>query len=129
MPEYPDTMVYSARHIWVKPSADTDEAYIGVTDFLTEELGEITTIDLPMVGDEVERDDLCIHFHVRNRIRHSRCPLTGRILEVNQEVLDNPGLLYLDYQANWLFKMEFDDRDELDQMMSGTQYAKYLDSL
>ena len=129
MPEYPDDMVYSPRHIWVKASADSDTAYIGVTDFLTEELGEITSIDLPMVGDEVERDGLFIHFHLRNRIRHFRCPLTGRVVEVNQEVLDNPGLLYLDYQANWLFKMEFDDRDELDLMMSGTQYAKYLDSL
>ena len=66
---------------------------------------------------------------IRNRIKHLRCPLTGRVLDINREVLDDPRLLYMDWQKNWLFKMEFDDRDELDLLMSGAQYAKYLDSL
>ncbi len=129
MSEYPDNLVYSVRHIWAKPNKAKKIAYIGVTDYLTEELPGIDSIDLPMVGDEVEMDSLCIHIHVRNRIRHFRCPLTGRVLEVNQEVLDDPGVLFVDYLNNWLFKMEFDDIDELDMLMSGSQYAKYLDSL
>lgn len=129
MSEYPDSLMYSQRHIWAKPSKKANTAYIGVTDYLTDLLPEIDSIDLPMVEDEIEIDSLCIHFHVHNSIRHFRSPLTGRILEVNQEVLDDPSLLYVDYQKYWLFKMEFDDRNELDLLMNGTQYAKHLDSL
>ena len=130
MSEYPDSLVYSQRHIWAsKPKKNSNTVLIGVTDYVTDEFDEIDSLDLPLVGDELEMDSLSIHIHIRNRIKHFRCPLTGRVLEVNQDVLDDPGLLYLDWQKNWLFKMEFDDRDELDLLMSGSQYTKYLDSL
>lgn len=129
MAEYPDSLVYSNRHVWAKANKKDNTALIGVTDYVTEEFAEIDSIDLPMKDDELEMDSLVIHIHIRNRIKHLRCPLTGRVLEINREVLDDPRLLYLDWQKNWLFKMEFDDRDELDLLMSGTQYAKYLDSL
>ena len=67
--------------------------------------------------------------HTGLRKKQVRCPLTGRVLEVNQEVLDDPTLLFKDYRANWLFRMEFDEPDELDLLMSGLQYARYLDEL
>ncbi|MBO7742017.1 MAG: hypothetical protein J6S21_05630 [Victivallales bacterium] len=129
MAEYPDSLVYSTRHVWAKANKRENTALIGVTDYVTEEFAEIDSIDLPMKDDELEMDSLVIHIHIRNRIKHLRCPLTGRVLDINREVLDDPRLLYMDWQKNWLFKMEFDDRDELDLLMSGAQYAKYLDSL
>lgn len=130
MSEYPEELRYSKSHIWVMPAADQPgAAYIGITDFLTEELPEMDCIDLPMVGDEFELDALCIHIHIGNRIRHFRTPLTGRVLEVNQDVLDDPGRLYVDWQNNWLIKMEYDEQNELDLLMSASQYAKYLDNL
>ena len=104
-------------------------AYVGITDYLADELGGIDSIDVPLEGDELEMDSLVIHIHVRNRIRHFRCPLTGRVLSVNQDVLDDPALIYLDWHEAWLFKMEYDDPDETSQLMNGQQYTRYLDSL
>lgn len=104
-------------------------AYVGITDYLADELGGIDSIDVPLEGDELEMDSLVIHIHVRNRIRHFRCPLTGRVLAVNQDVLDDPALIYLDWHEAWLFKMEYDDPDETSQLMNGQQYTRYLDSL
>ena len=104
-------------------------AYVGITDYLADELGGIDSIDVPLEGDELEMDSLVIHIHVRNRIRHFRCPLTGRVLAVNQDVLDEPALIYLDWHEAWLFKMEYDDPDETSQLMNGQQYTRYLDSL
>ena len=104
-------------------------AYVGITDYLADELGGIDSIDVPLEGDELEMDSLVIHIHVRNRIRHFRCPLTGRALAVNQDVLDDPALIYLDWHEAWLFKMEYDDPDETSQLMNGQQYTRYLDSL
>ena len=129
--EYPDsnTLGFNEHHVWAQTSKKNHTALVGITDFLAEELTDIASIDIPMEGDEVEMDSLVIHLHVKNRIRHVRCPLTGRVLEVNQEVLDDPSQIYLDWHKAWLFKMEYDDPNELNLLMNGPQYATYLDNL
>ena len=129
MAEYPESLVFSTRHVWAMPNKKKTRAKVGVTDYFLESIGEIDNIELPMVGDELEAESLCISFHLANGIKHLRCPLTGRVTAVNQDVLDDPTPLYTDYQANWLFEMEVDDLSEFDQLMSGSQYSKYLDSL
>ena len=80
MSDYPDNRVYSKRHVWAQPDGKKMTATIGLTDFLTEELDVIDSIDLPLIGDELEMDSFCIHLHVHNHIRHVRSPLTGRVL-------------------------------------------------
>ena len=130
--EYSDDMSYSRSHVWVYVESNKEDkhyAKIGITDYLVEELGNIENIDLPLEDDELEIDVPVILLHTGQRKKQVRCPLTGRVLEVNQEVLDDPTLLFKDYRANWLFRMEFDDPDELDLLMSGLQYARYLDEL
>ncbi|MCQ2397587.1 MAG: hypothetical protein MJ106_07825 [Lentisphaeria bacterium] len=129
MAEYPDNRVYNTHHVWAQCTPKTRTALVGITDFLAEEMGNIDSIDVPMEADELEMDSLVIHIHVKSRLRHFRCPLTGRVLEVNQDVLDDPAQIYLDWKKAWLFKMEYDDPDELDLLMNGTQYTHHLDSL
>ena len=129
MAEYPDNRYYSERHIWVQPNMKKGTAKVGFTDYLLEEFASIDSLDLPMAGDELETDALCIHVHIGNRIRHFRCPLTGRATLINQDVQDNPSLLYLDNSNDWLFEMEFDEKEELENLLSGSQYANYLDKL
>ncbi|MBO4619598.1 MAG: hypothetical protein J5654_05750, partial [Victivallales bacterium] len=130
--EYSDDMSYSRSHVWVYVESNRAEkhyAKVGITDYLVEELANIENIDLPLEDDELEIDVPVILLHTGLRKKQVRCPLTGRVLEVNQEVLDDPTLLFKDYRANWLFRMEFDEPDELDLLMSGLQYARYLDEL
>lgn len=127
--EYSDKVSYTKKHVWAKTDSKKNTAYVGVTDFLTEELQAIDCIDLPLVGDELEQGAFCFHLHVGSRIFHFRSPLTGRCLEINKEVMDSPGLLHLDANENWLFKMEYDEPDELDDLMNGSQYTSYLDDL
>ena len=127
----PADFYYSKKHIWIKAEAESDPqmAMIGIAEELAEELGEILSIDLPMRGDELEIDVLCIYLHIFNHIRHLGSPLTGRVIEINKEVLDNPALLHLAPYKHWLFKMEYDEPDEFDLLMSKSQYSKYLDHL
>ncbi len=129
MSDYPENRVYSKRHVWAKPNRKNLTATVGLTDFFVEELAAIVSIDLPLVDDELEMDSFCLHLHVQNSMRHVRAPLTGRVLEVNKDVQDNPTLIHLAPHDNWLFKMEFDDEDELDMLMNGTQYTRFLDRL
>lgn len=127
--EYPAGLYFTKRHIWALPNTEDNTALVGISDFLADELGNIDGIDVPSVGDEVEMESICIHIHVSNHVRAFRCPLTGRVVEVNQDVIDDPTQIYMDYYGSWLFKMEFDDPAELDILMDGAQYSKYLDEL
>lgn len=129
MYECPEECYYSKKHIWIKPEPGGQMAMIGIAEELAEELGKILSIDLPMVGDEIEIDILCIHLHIFGKIRHFGSPLTGRVIEINKEVLDSPALLHLAPYKHWLLKMEFDEPDEFDLLMSRSQYSKYLDHL
>lgn len=124
-----DTRVYSNRHLWAQPNAKKKTALIGITDFLSEELGEIVSIDMPLLGDELDMESFCIHLHLRGRMHHLRSPLSGRVLEINKDVQDNGNLIHLDPYKHWLYKMEYDDKDELDLLMSPAQYGRFVDQL
>lgn len=127
MAEEKDTRSFSKRHLWAKLDEDNGIAYIGITDYLVEQLDEFDSIDMPIPGDEVEQDGMCIHLHLAHHIHHLRSPLTGRVLENNKEVLDNCNLVHLDPNKYWLFSMEYDDESELDMLMDARQYADFLD--
>ena len=103
-----DRRAFTNRHTWVLPDEDKNIATVGITDYLTEELVAIQSIDMPLVGDELEMDTFCIHLHLAKRIHHLRSPLSGRVVEINKDVQDNPSLLHLDPFKNWLYRMEFD---------------------
>lgn len=129
MNEYTDNKSFSKRHLWAYPDVKHSTATVGITDFLVEELTAIDSVDLPIIGDELDLDSFCIHLHVGSQIRHLRAPLTGRVIEINKDVQDNPSLIHLSPLTNWLMKMEYDDQDEFDLLMDGSQYSRYLDTL
>jgi glycine cleavage system H protein len=130
MIELPENLVYSLRHIWIDIEDDDDcIAAIGITEHLQEELPEILSIDLPLVGDELEIDAPCVHLHLEDGIRDLVCPLTGRVKEINREVLDNPDLLHVAPYRNWIFRMEFDEPDELDLLLPADKYLSYVETL
>ncbi len=126
---HPQGLSYSTRHLWVRIERAEHTATVGVTEELAEQLGKILSVDMPMVGDELDMESFCIHLHLANRIHHLRSPLTGRVLEINREVLDSAGLLHISPYDNWLYRMEFDDPEELHLLMSPEQYTRFLDNL
>lgn len=129
MLEHPDDLSYSRRHLWVRMDEEAGIGTVGITEDLTEQFDEILSIDMPMVGDEFDMDTFCIHLHLRTRIHHLRSPLTGRITEINREVLDEPGLIILAPYVHWFCRMEYDDEEEVHLLMSADQYSRYLDHL
>ena len=127
--EYPKDLQYTQAHVWVKVEEKRHRARVGITEELAEKLREILSIDMPMVGDELEMDEPCLHLHRDKSIHSLASPLTGRITEINKEVLDKPGLIFLEPYVNWLFCMEYDEDEELEMLMNAHQYATYLDTL
>jgi len=127
---HPDDLLYTSRHLWVRLHPEESQAEVGITDELQDRIPEITSIDMPMVGDELEMDSACVLLHLAtSRLRKLHSPLTGRVLDINRDVLDRPELIHLKPYGSWLFRMEYDEEDELEMLMDAARYARYLDSL
>lgn len=129
MSEPNENMGFTNRHTWVLPDMESGTALIGITEYLANKLDAIESLDMPVVGDELDMDSFCIHLHLTKKIHHLRSPLSGRVLEINKEVLDTPALIHRDPYANWLYKMEFDDPDELEMLLDANRYTRFIDQL
>jgi len=125
----PINLLYSGQHVWVLIKHEQREATVGVTEDLMEELGEILSIDVPLVDDELEIDHECIHLHLPNHVFGIGAPLTGRATEINRDVLDDPSLLHLRPYEHWVYRMEFDEAEEVEMLMDSEQYTRFLDQI
>lgn len=121
----PEELKYSKEHIWVR--VEGGRAVIGITDYAQEELGRVTSVELPEVGDELEQEDSFGSIEARKTVADLYAPISGPILEINEELLENPSLLNEDpYDSAWLAVIEIVDPEELNLLLSADEYADSL---
>lgn len=117
-------LLYSESHEWVK--VDGDIAIIGVTDFAQSEMGDITYVDLPAEGDEVEKD---ADFGALESVKASSdlySPVTGTVSERNLDLEDAPERLNEDPYGNWIIRVHYSNPAELDELMDAEAYAQFI---
>ncbi len=117
-------LYYSNDHEWVK--VEGDEAFVGITDYAQEHLGDIVYVELPEVDDEFAKED---SFSVVESVKAASdvyLPVSGKILAVNEALEDDPALLNTDAYENWIVKITLSDKAELDELMSSEEYEKFL---
>lgn len=117
-------LLYSKSHEWVK--LDGDVAVVGVSDFAQSEMGDITYVDLPDEGDEVSKGE---DFGALESVKASSelySPVSGKIVEVNTELEENPALVNEDPYTNWIIKVQLSDKDELSSLMDAAAYEASL---
>ncbi len=123
--DFPDELRYSKEHIWVR--LEGKRAIIGITDYAQEELGTITAIELPDIGDELEQDDSFGSVEARKTVAELYAPVSGEVAEVNEELHTAPELVNDDpYDSGWLVAVEIVDPDELNSLMSPEDYMEYI---
>lgn len=121
------TLKYTEDHEWVL-TADDGTALIGVTDFAQEQLGELVYIELPAVGDEVEKGDAVAVIESVKSASDLLMPVSGEIMEVNEELDSDPGQVNEDAMgAGWFIKVKLADESELDELMDEDKYLDGLD--
>ncbi|MCQ2175283.1 MAG: glycine cleavage system protein GcvH [Bacteroidales bacterium] len=111
---------YSESHEWVKVEGNV--AVIGVSDFAQKEMGAITYVDAPEVGDEFEKGE---EFGALESVKAASdlfCPLSGKVVEVNEALEDAPELINEDAFANWIIKVEMSDPSEVDTLLDAAGY-------
>lgn len=117
-------LLYTEDHEWLKVEGDT--AYIGITDFAQNQLGDIVYVELPEVGDEIEKEDVFSAIESVKAASDSYMPVDGEVLEVNEELEDAPELLNTDAFENWIIKIRLTDESQLDDLMSSGEYEEYI---
>lgn len=126
MSNVPKYLKYSREHEWIKVDGNT--GVVGITDFAQKSLGDIVFIELPGVGDEITAGDT---FGVVESVKAASdlyAPVSGKVIEVNEEVLDSPQLVNEDpYGKGWMIKVEITNEAELEELLSPEDYEKLLE--
>ncbi len=116
-----DKTKYSDEHLWVR--IDGESAYIGLTDFLQEKLGELVSVNLPEAGEEIERGEPLGEVESAGELRELIAPVTGIVLATNPDVEDQPSLINEDpMRDGWLLEIELRDEEELGELMDLEEY-------
>ena len=121
----PADLKYTKEHEWAK--IDGNVVTIGVTDFAQSELGDIAWLDMPAVGDETKKGDPFGTIEAVKTVEDLYAPLTGKIIEVNGELLDSPELVNDDpYGKGWIAKLEYSDKSEIENLLSAEEYSELI---
>ncbi len=122
----PEDYYYTENHEWVV--VDGKEAKIGITNHAQEELGDIVFVELPEVGDVFEQEEDFAVVESVKAVSDVYAPVSGEVLEVNEELLDQPELVNEEpYTAGWIVKFEMKDEGELGNLMDSNEYAQFLE--
>lgn len=124
MNKFPKELLYTPTHEWIRVEED-GTAVIGITDHAQALLGELVFVELPDIGIDVHAsDEVCVVESVKSA-SDVYCPLTGRILAVNEDLEEAPSLVNKDpYEDGWLFKVSIEDPDELKEFLDADEYQE-----
>ena len=116
-------LYYSESHEYVKVAGNV--GYIGITDYAQHALGTIVYVDMPDVDDDVEMDEDFGAIESVKAASDLKSPVSGKVLEVNEALEDDPGLLNKDAFENWIIKVELTDTTELKDLMDAKAYEEF----
>ncbi|GEQ60755.1 glycine cleavage system H protein [Vagococcus lutrae] len=102
----PEKLFYTEEHEWVAFSEDKKVATVGITDFAQDQLGDIVFVGLPEIGDVVNMGDSLADIESVKSVSDIYSPVSGKVVEVNEALLDQPELVNEAPYEQWLFKIE-----------------------
>ena len=121
---YPEELKYVKSHEWVKEEGDI--VYIGITDYAQDALGDLVFVNLPEEGDEVTAGEPFADVESVKAVSDVYSPVTGVVLEINEELLDSPEKINQDPYGAWFIKVgEVTDHEEY---LDAAGYEEHADS-
>ena len=121
----PEHLLYSESHEWIQQ--DSDIATIGITDFAQLELGDIVFLELPEVGEQIEKGAAFGTVEAVKTVADLIAPTTGEVLEINESLEAGAEEINKDaYGAGWMLKIRIEDPQDLDYLLNAQDYAELL---
>lgn len=123
--KFPENLQYTNEHEWVRKEGDI--AYIGITDYAQDQLGDIVFVDISAVGETLEANDVFGTIEVVKTVSDLFIPISGEVLEMNPEVEDNPELVNKDpYGEGWLIKVKPTNPDDFNHLLDAEGYKQII---
>jgi glycine cleavage system H protein len=123
--EFPEDLKYSKEHEWVL--VEDNVATVGITDYAQDQLGDIVFVELPAIDDKVSKEDAFGVVESVKAVSDIYAPVSGKVLEVNDDLPDNPEMVNEDaYGDGWMIKIEMNDPEELQELMTAAEYEEYV---
>ena len=121
----PEDLLYTEKHEWIRLTGDIGT--VGITDYAQSQLGDVVYVELPAVGASLKAGETLGTVESVKAVSEIFSPVSGQVLETNFDVGRAPEILNADpYKNGWLVKIHVDDPSETAQLMSATQYEKYI---
>lgn len=125
----PKECKYTQEHEWIRPEPG-NKGKVGITDYAQSGLGDITFIGLPAPGTQVKQFKKLGDIEAVKVYSDIFSPVSGQVLEINQNVIDEPQLVNQDpYGDGWLVSLEISQPAELDALMNSEQYDRFVTEL
>ncbi|MBN1474935.1 MAG: glycine cleavage system protein GcvH [Syntrophaceae bacterium] len=122
---FPEDLLYSREHIWVR--VDGYMATIGITDFAQESLGEILSVEFTDIDDYVERDEPFGSIESSKAVVDLISPVSGTVISVNDDINDDIGIINSDpHDTGWLIVVAMDDLEQLDDLLVASAYNDFI---
>jgi glycine cleavage system H protein len=123
----PDDLYYTESHEWIR--LEGDMAFMGITDFAQHELGDIVYVELPDVGRKVAAGEPCGSIEAVKAVEDIICPISGKVDSRNGDLEDTPDLINKSpYEDGWLIRIKLSNMDELENLLSASEYAKLIEA-
>ncbi len=117
---------YTKEHEWARKSNEPGVYVIGISDFAQASLGDITFVELPNIGDQVNAHHTIGSVESVKAVSDLYAPLTGEITKVNEALDDEPALLNESpFEKAWLFEIKVNEENEFEALMSPQQYEQH----
>ena len=124
---FPQNVKYTNEHEWIRLEGDV--AYVGITDYAQEQLGDIVFVDIPTEGETLEAGEVFGTIEVVKTISDLFLPVAGEVVEQNPALEENPELVNKDpYGKGWLIKMKPANAADLDNLLDAEGYKAVVNA-
>ncbi|MDP3510980.1 MAG: glycine cleavage system protein GcvH [Candidatus Melainabacteria bacterium] len=122
---HPDELKYVKSHEFV--SVEGDIATIGITAFAADQLGDVTFVELPKVGEKFKTEQKFGVIESVKSVSDLFMPIAGEVTAINENLNSEPELVNLDtYKGGWMIKVKIENVSEVASLMSAEDYKKFI---
>lgn len=126
--EYPEKLQYQDTHEYIRVDEEDKVLTIGITSFAVDQMGDVVFLELPELGDTVEKGENFGTIESVKAVEDLKTPVNGEVLERNEALIESPEQIADDpYGDGWLIKVRADDLAELDDTMSAEEYKAQVE--
>ncbi len=123
----PDNLKYTKDHEWIR--VEGDEAYVGITEYAQEELGDIVFVEIETEGEELDKEEVFGTIEAVKTVSDLFMPVSGKVSEVNSKLEDAPEMINQDpYGDGWLIKISIRDKSQLDDLLDSSKYEEMINA-